>query len=142
MLPLVSNTVTKTLLDFIIVLCCVTMVISSLLSLVAMVTASFSQVVTFPAASGADQSIDVPIPIVNNEIALEDDLVRRFGLRDLSTTLVTIGTPSETEVTIVDEDGEWTCTHTTGPSMSPSTSLDLKWTKDSCAESNYFKPFV
>ena len=82
------------------------MVISSLLSLVAMATGSFSQVVTFPAASGADQSIDVPIPIVNNEIALEDDLVRRFGLRDVSTTLVTIGTPSETEVTIVDEDGE------------------------------------
>ena len=71
-----------------------------------MVTGSFSQEITFPSASGADQSINVPVPIVNNEIALEDNLVRRFGLRELSTTLATIGSPSETTVNIVDEDGE------------------------------------
>ena len=71
-----------------------------------MVTGTFSQEVTFPSASGANQRINVPITIVNNEIALEDDLVRRFGLRDLSTAQATIGTPSETTVTIEDDDGE------------------------------------
>ena len=58
--------------------------------------------------------INVPITIVDNEIALEDDLVRRFGLRDLSTAQVTIGTPSETEVTIEDDDGEHVAINSNG----------------------------
>ena len=69
---------------------------------------TFSQEVVF-AAGAADQTTTVTIPITDNEIALEDDVVRRFGLRDVSTNLVTIGNPSETSLTIIDDDSELTC---------------------------------
>lgn len=69
---------------------------------------TFSQEVVF-AAGAADQTTTVTIPITDNEIALEDDVVRRFGLRDVSTNLVTIGNPSETSLTIIDDDSELMC---------------------------------
>lgn len=70
-----------------------------------LLTGTISEEVVF-AANMASQSVAVSIPITDNEIALEDNLVRRFGLRDLSTNSVTIGNPNETTVNIIDDDSE------------------------------------
>ena len=70
-----------------------------------LLTGTISEEVVF-AANMVSQSVAVSIPITDNEIALEDNLVRRFGLRDLSTNSVTIGNPNETTVNIIDDDSE------------------------------------
>lgn len=65
---------------------------------------NFTQEVRF-SAGATDQVVSVEIPIANNEIALEQNLQRRFGLRGLSSRFVTIGQPSVTTAIIVDDDG-------------------------------------
>ena len=57
-------------------------------------------------AGVTNQVITVEIQIANNNIALESNLIRQFGLRDLSSTFVTVGQPSMTTVIIEDDDGQ------------------------------------
>ena len=66
---------------------------------------SFSQAITFAAVT-ANQIINVPVPIADNNIALEDDLERVFRLTELTNPSVPLGTPNTTLVRIQDDDSK------------------------------------
>ena len=53
-----------------------------------------------------NQVVPLPIPINNNNIALEDDIIITMAIVGVPSPLITVGTPSSTTVRITDDDSE------------------------------------